>query len=205
MLSFNGGKITSCKTGETIFEKSLTFEEAKEIYELSKEFSVSIVSYLDDYVIGEKKDEFVDIECQINKLKLRQVDSIMDSLKLPVPKFLMLADGDYLEKVEAEIKKRLGDRFCIFRSEPYLLEIMPKNIDKAYSLNILAKKLGIKTDEVIACGDGFNDVSMISFAGLGVAMENAQPTVKAASDFITLSNNHDGIAHVVDKFIFNIA
>ena len=56
---------------------------------------------------------------------------------------------------------------------------------------------------MIACGDGFNDVSMISYAGLGVAMENAQPKVKEIANFITLSNDNDGIAHVIEKFIFN--
>jgi len=56
---------------------------------------------------------------------------------------------------------------------------------------------------MIAVGDGFNDLSMIKYAGLGVAMSNAQEVVKENADFITLSNEEDGVAHVVEKFILS--
>lgn len=81
------------------------------------------------------------------------------------------------------------------------MEIMPKNIDKAYSLGKLLEHLGLNKDQMIACGDGFNDRSMIEFAGLGVAMANAQEPVKAAADYITASNDEDGVAAVVERFI----
>ena len=96
----------------------------------------------------------------------------------PVPKFIMTGNGDYLAKIEPEVAKRLKDRFNVFRSEPFFLEIMPQNIDKAYSLNKLLEHLSLTKDTLIACGDGFNDISMISFAGLGIAMANAQEKVK---------------------------
>ena len=54
---------------------------------------------------------------------------------------------------------------------------------------------------MIACGDGYNDLSMIELAGLGVAMENANDTVKAAANYITLSNEEDGVAHVIEKYL----
>ena len=54
---------------------------------------------------------------------------------------------------------------------------------------------------MIACGDGYNDLSMIRFAGLGVAMENAVLSVRQAADYVTLSNNEDGVAHVIEKFV----
>ena len=78
---------------------------------------------------------------------------------------------------------------------------MPQGIDKAQSLAVLLEKVGIRREEVIACGDGFNDLSMIRYAGLGVAMENAQPVVREAADFITLSNDQNGVAHVVEQFM----
>ena len=90
----------------------------------------------------------------------------------------------------------------VYRSEPYFLELVPDGIDKAKSLAVLLEKLSISREEVIACGDGFNDASMIRFAGLGVAMANAQPLVREQADYITLSNDCDGVAHVVEKFIF---
>ena len=86
-------------------------------------------------------------------------------------------------------------------SEPFFLEIMPKNIDKAQSLQKLLNSIGLTANEMICCGDGFNDLSMIEYAGLGVAMENAQPIIKETADFITRSNDEDGVLHVIDTFM----
>ena len=78
---------------------------------------------------------------------------------------------------------------------------MPKGIDKAQSLARLLEIIGLTKEQMIACGDGYNDLSMIQYAGLGVAMANGVLPVRNAADYITLSNNEDGIAHVVEKFM----
>lgn len=98
-------------------------------------------------------------------------------------------------------KEALGKELNVFRSDPFFLEILPAGIDKAYGLQKLIDVLGIKREEVIACGDGYNDITMVKFAGLGVAMGNAVEQTKAAADYITLSNDDDGVAAVVEKFI----
>ena len=86
-------------------------------------------------------------------------------------------------------------------SEPYFLEIMPQKIDKAFSLQRLLNSIGLTSDEMICCGDGYNDVTMIESAGLGVAMQNAQPLVLEKADFITKSNDEDGVLHVINEFM----
>ena len=78
---------------------------------------------------------------------------------------------------------------------------MPPGIDKAHSLERLFELTAIPREEVIACGDGYNDQSMIRFAGLGVAMANAPKDIQDSADYITYSNEEDGVAHVVEKFI----
>ena len=78
---------------------------------------------------------------------------------------------------------------------------MPQNIDKAKSLSRLLTHLNFTSDEMIACGDGFNDLSMIKYAGLGVAMANAQSVVKDSANVITLSNDEDGIASIIEEYI----
>jgi hydroxymethylpyrimidine pyrophosphatase-like HAD family hydrolase len=84
---------------------------------------------------------------------------------------------------------------------PYFLEIMPQNINKAFTLQKLLDRLGIDKSEVIACGDGYNDLSLIEFAGLGVAMGNAVDEVKAKAQFITSTNDENGIVKVLEKFV----
>ena len=78
---------------------------------------------------------------------------------------------------------------------------MPRGIDKAHSLLRLLTSIGLTTDEMICCGDGYNDLTMIEVAGLGVAMANAQPDVLEIADYITKSNDEDGVLHVINQFM----
>ena len=82
------------------------------------------------------------------------------------------------------------------------MELVPKGIDKAQSLAVLLKEIGMTKEEMIAVGDGFNDLSMIQYAGLGVAMANAQEIVRQNADYITLSNEEDGVAYAIERFCF---
>lgn len=94
----------------------------------------------------------------------------------------------------------LQGRCGVYRSADFFLECVPCGIDKAASLARLIKELGLKREEIIAVGDGYNDISMIEYAGLGVAMANAASEVKAKANFVTLSNEEDGVAHVLKTF-----
>lgn len=202
ILSFNGGCIMDCRTGETVFKRELPTESNKKIIGLAKEEGVDILTYEKTVIITDNPDcPYAQKESAINRLKIRKIEDMQAHLTFSVPKFLMLDDGDFLALVEPRVKAALGKNFSVYRSEPYFLEIMPKGIDKAQSLERLLDSLGMSRDEMIACGDGYNDLSMIRYAGLGVAMENAVLPVRNAADYVTWSNNDDGIAHVVEKFM----
>ena len=83
------------------------------------------------------------------------------------------------------------------------MEITPLGVDKAQGLARLLEHTGVKREELICCGDGYNDLTMIKFAGLGVAMENAQKEVKEIADVITLTNDDDGVAYIIEKYMKN--
>ena len=203
ILSFNGGIIINCKTGEVVFERQLPAEANAGIIHLAEHHRVNILTYEKDWiVVSNAGDEYAEKESKINHLPLHEVD-MMNYVKFQVPKFIMLDDGDYLALVEPKVKAVLGKNYSVYRSEPYFLEILPKGVDKAQSLARLLERLGLNKEQMIACGDGYNDLSMIQFAGLGVAMENAVLPVRNAADFITYSNNEDGVAHVVEKFMLS--
>ena len=129
------------------------------------------------------------------------VDNFLYAIKFPVPKCLIVGEPQQLELLECKMRDALNGRMNVFRSEPFFLELVPNGIDKACSLKVLLDHLGMSHEQMIAIGDGFNDVSMIKYAGLGVAMSNAQEAVKKEADYITLSNEEDGVAAVVEKFI----
>lgn len=189
ILSYNGGMITNCKTGETVFSSLLPLEANGKIIGLAKEHRVDILTYEGEEVITNNREcPYAISESNINHLPLRQVDDMEAYVDFQVPKFIMLDDGDYLVTVEPKVKAAMGRDFSVYRSEEYFLEIMPKGIDKAQSLARLLDILGLKKEQMIACGDGYNDLTMIKYAGLGVAMENAVLPVRNAADYITASN-----------------
>ena len=116
-------------------------------------------------------------------------------------KCLYTVDPEISEYHEKRLAEKFGNVLSVYRSTDYFIEIVPKGIDKAASIKVLIDKLNIPHENTIACGDGFNDLSMIKYAAVGVAMENAVDAVKENADYITASNNDDGIAKVVEKFI----
>ena len=203
LLSFNGGKIIHCKTGEILFQKILPKEVIKGIYEYAIEKNCGLVTYLnDDIILATEKDEYIEIESKINAMDCVEVDNFVEYVsKFDLNKMLMTAPPEKAAVYVEELKEKYKDVLSIYRSEPFFIEIMPKNVDKAASLDIMLTSLGLTKDYAICCGDGFNDKSMIEYAGLGVAMENAQPAVKEVADYITKSNDEDGIVEVIDKFV----
>lgn len=202
ILSFNGGTIINWKTKEVIHEAKIEGNVIPHLYSDAVQNDVTIISYVNEHIITENKDDkYVAIEAHLNKMKIKQVESFTDTISHDTPKCLIVGDENKLKDLETVMQKKYGHSMSIYRSEPFFLELMPQNIDKAQSLRKLLSHINIEKEQMIACGDGFNDLSMIEYAGLGVAMQNAQQKVKDASQYITLSNDEDGVAHVVNKFI----
>jgi Cof subfamily protein (haloacid dehalogenase superfamily) len=202
ILSYNGAKIINCTTNEIIYNKVIDRNLITSIYEAALLHKVGIITYEGNTVIsGTPIDEYMEKESKINNLPIKQVEDFANYIKFDINKLIMTNEPSYLEKVELILKEHFKDSLNIYRSEPYFLEIMPLHIDKAYSLSILLEHLGLSKEQMISCGDGYNDLTMIEYAGMGVAMANARDTIKEAADYITLSNDEDGIAHVIHEFM----
>ena len=202
ILSYNGGEIINWQTGEMMYEKVLDSEVLPYLYNCAKENNFAIVTYKDKYVITEHpNDEYVLKEAILNVMETKKVDHFLEAIDFPVTKCMIVGEANRLAELEKQMYAMLNEKMGVYRSEPYFLELVPKGIDKAQSLAVLLDKIGYTKDEMIAIGDGFNDKSMIEFAGMGVAMANAQEVVKQAADYITLSNEEDGVADVVKKFM----
>lgn len=206
ILSFNGGIIMNCKTKEVVFSRQLPAEENGRIIDLAQEHNVSILTYEKKMILTNRpNDQYVQLESRINSLEVKEmsIEELKTHVTFSVPKFLMTDDGDYLAIVEPKVKAALGKNFSVYRSDPFFLEILPKGVDKAQSLERLLSVMDMKREEMIACGDGYNDLTMIQYAGLGVAMGNGVLPVRKAADYITLTNEEDGVAHVVEKFMLS--
>lgn len=202
ILSFNGAKVINCQTGDIIFQNVIPGELIKDIYESSVSENTGLVTYDDTSIITSSPiDKYMEIESKINNMPIKTVDSFTDYVTFPVNKCLMTGEPDKLCEVEKRMRDKFGDRLSIYRSEPFFLEIMPLNVDKAASLKKLLEALSMSNEQMISFGDGYNDITMIQYAGMGVAMGNAQLEVRKAADYITLTNDEDGVAHVLQHFI----
>ena len=202
IMSFNGGKIINWTTKDVVFEQKLDTQLVPVLYQKAMESGMNILTYQGENIVTTKsEDEYVQQEAFINKMPVIQLDDFLHDIVYPLNKCLIVGDPLPLHNLELQLAKEMENKMGIYRSADFFLECVPLNIDKAHSLKWLIQKLNISKDEVIACGDGHNDLSMIEFAGLGVAMANAVQPLKQVADYITLSNEEDGIAHVIEKYI----
>ncbi len=199
ILAFNGGRIIECKSGEVLFSKDLPADAPAKLIEQAKLHGTGIVTYQDEYLITEMPDDpYINKEAFITKMTIKKVDDFGAYVDFPVNKCILTADGERMKGIEPKVKTVFRDELSVYCSEPLFLEIMAKGSDKAESLDKLLKILNLTQEELIAFGDGMNDRSMISYAGLGVCMENGQDPVKEAADYIAPSNDEDGVAYVVE-------
>lgn len=204
LISFNGAMITDMKNQEILFEKSLTKEEIHDLYDFSLQNKVHIITYSDKGVISETHSEYINVELNLTGLPHHKVESFKEEVKSSAVKCILLEDPDYLKKVETKLKAERSD-LSVALSKPFFLEVMPQGIDKAASIHVLAQKLGIKQEEIIAVGNAGNDLSMIQYAGLGVWVDNVTPELRHHADVIVSSNNNDGVAEVVKRFILSLS
>lgn len=201
ILSFNGGQIIDWQSQEIIYSKVLPDAVIPYLYECAQRNGFPMLTYKNECILTESpEDVYVQKEAFLNKMVIEHTSHLLTAVQLPLPKCLIVGEPTKLIAVEAEIALHLQGQISVYRSEPYFLELVPLGIDKAHSLSILLEKLHIDRQEMVAVGDGYNDLSMIKFAGMGVAMANAQEAVKQAADYITLSNEEDGVAEVVERF-----
>lgn len=202
LLSFNGGRIINCRTGEIIYQRVLPPQAIPGLYRFAMDHDCGLITYFgDNIILGTRMDDYIRLESKINGMPVKQVDNFLDYVDFEANKFLMTAPPEQAEKYVEILQEKYGDILSVYRSEPFFIEIMPKNVDKATSLDRMLETVGLTRENTICCGDGFNDMTMIEYAGIGVAMANAQPPVKEVADYITKSNDEDGIVHVIDKFI----
>ncbi|MBE8727101.1 Cof-type HAD-IIB family hydrolase [Flavobacterium hungaricum] len=202
MLSFNGAIISRVKDDLVLFEQKLTVEQIHDLYDYSVKMNTHIITYLDNEIISETDSEYIEIEKEITGMVHRKVSSFKAYVDRPAVKCILLQDPEYLKTVEKDLIDFMP-HLSVSTSKPFFLEVAQLGIDKAASLKLLAEKLGIHQSEIIAVGNAGNDLTMIEYAGLGVWVDNVTPELRDKADLIVSSNNNDGVAEVVQRFILN--
>jgi len=203
IIAYNGSQIISAKDGKVIFERHIDNELLPYLEKKAKKNNFGIFTYKDNRIITTApEDEHIRHEAFINQMEVIHEKEFCAAIDFsPTQCVLVSDDREALTDLEQHWKRRLNGTLDVFRSEDYFLEVVPCGIDKANSLATLLDILKIARNEIIAIGDGVCDVTMIQQAGTGIAMGNAQDSVKACADMITGSNEEDGVADAVEKMI----
>lgn len=203
ILSYNGGQIISADNGEILFERRINPEMIPYLEKKARKNEFAIFTYHDDVILTDSPDNIhIQREAMLNDLKIVQEDELSIAIDFAPCKCMLVSDDEMaLQELEDHWKRRLNGALDVFRSEPYFLEVVPCAINKANTLGVLLEQLNIEREDVIAIGDGVCDVTMIQLAGMGVAMGNAQDSVKACADWVTDSNENEGVAVAVEKLI----
>lgn len=203
IVSYNGCQIIKAQNGKILFERRINPEMLPYLEKKARKNGFAIFTYHDDTIITDSPDnEYIQNEARLNNLRIIKEDEFSIAIDFsPCKCMLVSEDEEALIGLEEHWKRRLNGTLDTFRSEPYFLEVVPCGIDKANTLGVLLEQLDVVREEVIAIGDGACDVTMLQLAGLGVAMGHSQDSVKVCADYVTASNEEDGVALAVEKII----
>ncbi|MBR6035617.1 MAG: HAD family phosphatase [Bacteroidaceae bacterium] len=203
VMSYNGGEIYDWGTKTRLHAQTLDEDIIPYIYMYAREHGMPIMTYIGKEVVSEvENNEYINYSVMRNRMTLRKVEDFVATAQgVGIVKCIIVGDPTLLPALEIEMQETLKGKAGVFRSEPFFLEIVPVGIDKAKGLSILLNKIGMQPSELIAFGDGYNDIPMLQFAGLGVAMGNAAEEIQKAADMVAQSNDDDGIAVLLEKLI----
>lgn len=210
IIACNGAIIKGIKPPETYYINPMEKEKTLKVIELCKIYDIYYHVFVDDTLYTERlegpaflyneKNKKLPIEKQI---RIVLSDNLLEEIKIisgNILKLIIISDDlEKLRNLRLEVEKI--ESISVVSSGVDNFEVINKNVSKGEALKYLSKKLGIERDEIIAIGDNENDLSMIEFAGLGIAMSNAIDELKSIADYITVSNDENGVAKAINKFI----
>lgn len=201
VVAFNGALVQNTKSGDIISKVTLSMDDYRYLYEVSKRLGVHIHALTESYVTTPINNKYTDVEAEINQIPIVEKQLFELSEDLTIVKVMFIDEPEILDNIILQIPEEVYERYTVLRSCPFFLEFLDKKVNKGFGVNAVANKLGISSEDVICVGDAGNDIDMIKYAGLGVAMGNAFDEVKEIANYITLSNEESGVAHVINKFM----
>lgn len=205
VIAYNGAVVQNNATQNTIVSLTLGYQDLKELSTLAEELHTPMHFFDTERLYTSNNDisPYTVYESFVTQVPLsyRPLDSVENEIELP--KIMFIDEPDRLSKTIDAIPERIKNKYEMVQSAPFFFEILHPEASKGNAVKHLADKLGIKREQVMCIGDNGNDISMLKYAGCGVAMANAIPELKAVADVETKSNNDDGVAHAIHTHVLN--
>ncbi len=201
---FSQGLIIADPNGTIRHQTNLADALAREIAEAAQLCGLSFVAYRDQAIYCLANDVWSDLHVAFHEplaIPTGTIDGLM--ARGPFQKFIFMGEPDQLaERIDA-LRSQFTGKAAMVYSNPRMLEFLPPGASKGAGVLRLLEELAIDPAEMIAFGDADNDIEMLEVAGIGVAMGNAMAGPRAVADYITDSNNADGVARALDHFLFH--
>ena len=203
VITSNGAMLVNSETEEILYECTLAPEIARDLYALGNELGMSQIVWAKNILYGNRLDaRLYDYGNRFGKMEPRKVFDFDELNANGILKILWYDEPERISSIQKEVCARLpkGD-VTVCTSNAEFLEFFSSKVSKAEGLNKIIDMYGIDASEVIALGDGSNDIEMLRWAGLGVAMWNAADSVKAEANVVTDTNEADGVAKIIREYI----
>jgi Cof subfamily protein (haloacid dehalogenase superfamily) len=206
LVSLNGSYILL--GNEIIYQSDVALEHVKDVQKELEAYGVSAMYYSQMEWHAETDDEHIKKEQKITdvKIKIQPFDKTLNEWKEKKTgpnKILIAGPKERILEIEQNLLNQHKGKFNMSKSKSTYLEVMSLEASKTKAIQFLMDRYGIQQNEIIAIGDNFNDKEMIEFAGVGVAMGNAPDEIKAIADYVTDTNNEDGVAKALNHFFYN--
>ena len=201
IIAYNGSIVWDCAANCAVEEHAISLDMIPQLAAVVKD-GFHIHGYKDNNIIVKGiPDQWSKYIARANKMPLIEVEDFAAAINDPQHKCIITGPPRRLWHLERRVQQQFKASLSAFRSESFLLEVVPKGIDKAEALRELLERVGGGTDKLLCCGDGYNDLNMMRLAGVSCATRNAKKPVKEAASFITESNDRDGVANAVEHFV----
>lgn len=203
MITYNGGMIIDSKTDEVLFSQQMKGLDAKQVLELGINYDTTMIIWSDNKLYSNRINDYVNNYKKLSGLEPIVLNEFDEVIKQGITKILWVNEPEMLETYQLEIASKVNESVTYCTSKAHLLEFFDSNVSKAKALEFLGHRYNIKREEMMAIGDGNNDIDMIDYVGMGVAMANATDRVKAVANHITTSNDQKGISMAVHQLIID--
>lgn len=195
------GALVKYADGREVYHKPLELELAKKVLEFLHPYGYHVNVYINDELYMEETSPEGRRYLQVSKVPVHLVERLPQALTEKPTKILIIAREPQIDGLSKDLYQAFGENVNITKSKPYFLEIGNTEATKGRALAGLAESLSLQATQVMAIGDSWNDLDMIEYAGLGVAMENALPEIKEKAEYVTRNNDDDGVAEAIELFV----
>ena len=203
LIVYNGAMIREGASGKTLFHRPIETELAQGLADLFRERGWYLQKYVDDRLYVADLDENARFYADYARVEAIPQGRDFFQMRAAPTKLLSMGDTEELNEIRTAVTQLYGDHLYLASSKKRYLEMVDARVNKGEALAFLAGMLGIAQQEVMAIGDSMNDVDMIQYAGVGVAMGNANAIVSSAADFVSATNAEDGVAVAIEKFVLD--